>query len=145
MPDPGLIARRFAGCVTPPLVMSSAPTDPATVVQRQLDAYNARDVEALLRVYADDAELYEHPVTLLARGTAELRPRFAARFTEANLRADLIHRIVVGGTVIDHERVTRTFPEGPGEIELVMIYEVRGDRITRAWTIAGTRRLTPLA
>jgi hypothetical protein len=29
-------------------------SDPAAVVQRQLDAYNARNVEGLLATYADD-------------------------------------------------------------------------------------------
>jgi hypothetical protein len=46
---------------------------------------------------------------------------------------------VVGTTVIDHERVTRTFPEGPGEIELVMIYAVTGGRIANAGAISGPK------
>lgn len=112
---------------------------PAAVVQRQLDAYNARDLDALLAVYADDAQLFEHPATLLASGREELRPRFAPRLAEPNLHAALLGRTVVGTTVIDHERVTRTFPEGPGEIELVMIYEVRGARIAKAWAISGPK------
>ena len=113
--------------------------DPDVVVQRQLDAFNARDVEALLGVYADNAEMFEHPSKLLARGSAELRDRFAVRFREPNLRATLLNRVVMGSMVIDHEKVTRTFPEGPGEIELVMIYEVKGNRIARAWSIPGPR------
>jgi len=118
-----------------------SPTDPVAVVQAQLDAFNARDVDALLAIYADDAALFEHPDKLLARGTAALRERFSARFTEPNLHAALLHRIVAGDFVIDHERVTRTFPEGPGTIELVMTYEVKAGRITRAWTLAGTKQL----
>jgi len=114
-------------------------SDPASVVQRQLDAYNARDVDTLLAIYADDAALYEHPDKLLAQGIAALRERFALRFQEPNLHAALLHRIVAGDKVIDHERVTRTFPEGPGTIELIMIYEVQAGRITRAWTIAGAK------
>jgi len=112
---------------------------PAAVVQRQLDAFNARDLDALLAIYADDAQMFEHPDKLLARGTAELRARFAVRFQEPDLHAALLQRIVSGDRVIDHERVTRTFPEGPGEIELVMIYEVTAGRIARAWLIAGPR------
>ncbi len=121
--------------------MTAFPDDPAAVVQRQLDAYNARDVERLLAVYAADAVLFEHPDTVLARGTAELRPRFAARFAEPNLHAALLHRSVCGNTVVDHESVARTFPEGPGTLELVMIYEVREGRIARAWSIVGAKRL----
>jgi hypothetical protein len=43
--------------------------DPEYVVSQQLAAYNRHDVDALLAVYADDAEMYEHPNTLLARET----------------------------------------------------------------------------
>ncbi|RXK56995.1 steroid delta-isomerase [Oleiharenicola lentus] len=114
---------------------------PAAIIQRQLDAYNARELETLLQIYADEAELYEFPATLLARGTAALRERFATRFREPNLHAALLHRIVAGDTVIDHERVTRTFPEGPGTIELTMIYQVQHGRIVRAWSIAGPKTL----
>jgi hypothetical protein len=122
----------------------SVPTDPESVVQRQLDAYNARDIDALLAVYAEDAQLFEHPSTLLASGSAALRQRFAARFQEPNLHARLLHRIVLGNRVMDHEEVRRTFPEGPGLIELLMIYEVVDGRIVTSWTIIGARRWTPV-
>jgi hypothetical protein len=119
------------------------PTSPEIVVQKQLDAFNSRDVDALLSAYAEDAQLFEHPSTLLATGSAELRKRYAVRFQEANLHATLLNRIVAGACVVDHEKVTRTFPEGAGEAELVMIYEVKNDRITRAWSIAGAKTVFP--
>lgn len=132
---------RRASALTVERHVPATPMDPSSVVQRQLEAYNAHDVEALLRVYADDAEMYEHPAKLVARGSSGLRERFAARFRERNLRARLIHRIIAGETVIDHEKVTRTFPEGEGEMDLVMIYEVRDGRIQKAWSIAGARTI----
>ncbi|MBI2516813.1 MAG: nuclear transport factor 2 family protein [Opitutae bacterium] len=121
--------------------MPSHSSDPAVVVQRQLDAYNARDLDTLLAIYADDAQTFEHPAKLLARGTTELRERFALRFQEPNLHAALLQRTVMGHIVVDHERVTRTFPEGPGTVELMMIYEVRDGRITQAWSIPGPKVL----
>lgn len=114
---------------------------PEAVVQRQLDAFNARDVSALLAVYADDAEMFEFPATLLGAGSGQLRDRFTQRFLEPNLHARLRHRIVAGSRVIDDECVTRTFPEGPGELDLVMIYEVANGRIAKAWSIPGEKRL----
>jgi hypothetical protein len=116
-------------------------SSPESIVQGQLDAYNARDIEALLAIYADDAQMLEHPSKLLASGTAELRERFVARFREPNLHAALLRRIVAGPMIIDHEKVTRTFPEGAGEIELVMIYEVKNGRIAKAWSIAGEKKV----
>lgn len=118
-------------------------SDPEAVVQRQLDAYNARDIEALVATYAEDAEQYEYPTTLLTSGAQQVRERSAARFQEPNLHARLIKRIVMGSVVIDHEEVTRTFPEGPGRIELIAIYEVRAGRIAKARFIFGTKTLDP--
>ena len=51
---------------------------PAAIVQAQLDAYNAHDVPALLAIYADDAQQFQHPDTLLATGGAQIGPRFMA-------------------------------------------------------------------
>jgi hypothetical protein len=133
-------SRRFVWMLAN-LVVTAPNPDPATVVQRQLDAYNARDIDGLMAIYAADAGLYEHPDKLLATGTAALRERFAVRFQEPNLHAALLHRVVAGDIVIDHERVTRTFAEGPGTLELVMIYEIKAGRIIRAWTIPGRKVL----
>ena len=123
--------------------MPPAPTDPAAVVQRQLDAYNAHDLDALLATYAEDAQHFDHPDKLLASGTAQLRERFTARFQDPRLQARLVHRLVAGGIVADHEEITCTFPEGPGKLELLAIYEVREGRIVRAWFIRGARTLDP--
>lgn len=116
-------------------------TTSESVVQRQLDAYNARDVDALVATYADDAQQFEYPSTLLTSGSAQLRERITARFCEPNLHARLIRRIVMGQVVIDHEEVTRTFPEGTGKIELVAIYEVRDGRIATARFLTGPKTL----
>jgi hypothetical protein len=116
-------------------------TEPESVVQRQLDAYNARDVDALMATYAEDAQQFEYPATLLTSGAAQLRERATARFSEPNLHARLIRRIVLGQVVVDHEEVSRTFPEGTGKIELVAIYEVRDGRIATARFIFGAKTL----
>ena len=114
---------------------------PEQVIQRQLDAFNAKDLEALLKIYADDAEMYEYPDKLLSRGATALRERFTLRFQEPNLHAALLNRIVMGDTVIDYEKIARTFPEGRGSIEVIMIYEVAAGRIIRASMKAGSRIL----
>jgi putative hydrolase of HD superfamily len=111
------------------------------VVQRQLEAYNAKDVEALMGTYAVDAQQFEHPATLLASGAAQIRERFLARFKEPNLHAQLVKRIVAGNIVIDHELVSRTFPEGTSKIELVAIYDVQNGKIAKAWFIPGAKTL----
>ena len=116
-------------------------SDPEAVVQRQLDAYNAKDLEAWLQTYAADAKQFEFPANLLASGHAEIRARTAPRLQEPNIHAKLIKRSVMGRVVIDHEQVTRTFPEGPGHIELVCIYEVRLGKIQTASFVFGEKKL----
>ncbi|WP_269533421.1 nuclear transport factor 2 family protein [Chitinimonas sp. BJYL2] len=112
-------------------------TSPEIVVQRQLDAYNARNVEAWLATYAPDAKQYEHPDKLLANGHAEMRARIQTRFAEPDLHAKLIKRSVMGNVVIDHEDVTRNLPEGIGRVELVCIYVVERGLIQSASFLFG--------
>lgn len=116
---------------------------PEVVVEAQLTAYNARDLNAFLATYAEDAQLFEHPAKLLASGAAQLRERYAARFAEPNLHALVVKRIVMGNFVIDHERVTRTFPDGTGTQDAIAMYEVDGTLITRVWLIFGAKTLDP--
>ena len=131
----------MAGFQRLPFITMFEYDSPAAVVQRQLDAYNARDVDALLATYAPDARQYEHPATLLASGHEPMRERFAQRFQEPDLHARLLQRVVMGNLVIDHEVVTRNFPEGKGAVELVAIYEVVDGRIRSQSVQLGAKRL----
>jgi len=110
-------------------------------VQKQLEAYNARDIEAFMRSWADDCQYYEFPSRLLASGAAEIRDRHIARFKEPNLHGTLVKRIAVANVVVDQETVTRTFSDGPGEVDVVAIYEVEDGKIAKAWFKMGPPRL----
>ncbi|WP_112663856.1 nuclear transport factor 2 family protein [Microvirga flavescens] len=112
--------------------------DPCEIVQKQLDAYNTRDIEAFMSHWAEDAQYFGFPSDLLANGAAQIRERHMARFQEPNLFGQLVKRLAVGNIVVDQEVVTRTFPEGPGRVDVLAIYEVEGDKITRAWFKIGT-------
>ena len=87
--------------------------------------------------WAKDAQVYAFPATLLATGAAEIRARHIERFNEPDLTATLLSRISVENLVIDRETVTRTFPEGRGQVEVIAIYEVEGGRIVKAWFTMG--------
>ncbi len=114
---------------------------PESIVQAQLDAYNAKDIEALLRTYAPDAEQFTLHGERLAQGHAEMRPRFMQRFAEAHLHARLISRSVIGNVVVDVESITRDFPEGVGTLELLCLYEVRDGLIQKASFVTGAKIL----
>ena len=116
-------------------------TEAETVVRQQLDAYNARDIDAFMACWADDCEYFEFPTRRLASGAAEVRARHVARFQEPNLFGKLIQRMTVANMVIDQEIVTRSFPNGPGEVDVIAIYEIEHGKIAKAWFKQGAPRL----
>jgi len=121
--------------------MPSPPDDVILPVERQLAAYNARDIEAFMAFWAEDCVYYAFPDTVLAEGAAAVRARHVERFQESNLHGRLLSRSVVGNIVVDHETVTRTFPDGPGEVDVLCIYEVERGKIAKAWFKLGQPRL----
>ena len=125
-------------------VLGAAPSPevptPEAIVEAQLNAYNARDMEAFLATYADDAELYTFPGTLKTKGKAEMRKRYATRFSDGLLHAVITQHLAMGSTVIDHERIQVTLPEGPGVIEAIAIYEVRDGKIAKVTFISGPKQ-----
>ena len=115
--------------------------DPTVPVSRQLDAYNARDIDAFMAWWAEDCEYYQFPSHLLARGADAIRQRHVERFKEPNLHGRLTERIAVGNVVVDREVVTRTLPDGPGEVDVLAIYQVEHGKIAKAWFKMSTPRL----
>jgi hypothetical protein len=111
------------------------------LVQQQLDAYNIRDIGAFMQPWAEDCQYYEFPSRLLANGAAEIRRRHVERFKEPNLFGRLVKRIAVGNFVVDQEIVTRDFPDGPGEVDVIAIYEIEAGKIAKAWFKMGQPRL----
>jgi imidazolonepropionase-like amidohydrolase len=115
------------------------PSTAADVVQRQLNAYNARDLDAFIATYHPDARLYDFPDTLLRQGHDALREVYGRLFTQVPaLHAQVPRRIAMGDYVIDEEVVTG-LPEGR-TLNATAIYEVRDGLISRVWLIDGTAR-----
>jgi hypothetical protein len=106
--------------------------DYAVLIQRQLDAYNAKDVEGWLSTYAADAQQFNLHGDCLASGHAQMRQRITSRFAEPDLHARLLNRVVMANIVIDHELVTRNFAQGKGEMEMLCIYEIAHGLIQKA-------------
>ena len=117
------------------------PAIPLEVIQRQLAAYNAKDIDALLATYATDAEQYTLHGERLAKGHEDMRSRFRTRFAEPNLHARLLSRTVMGDIVVDLELITRNFPEGLGTVEMLCVYEVKDGLIQKVSFATGEKRL----
>jgi hypothetical protein len=116
-------------------------SSPVLVVQTQLDAYNRKDIDALMLTYAPDAEQFTLHGERIAKGHEQLRSRFLLRFEEPDLHARLLSRVVVGNIVTDSELITRNFAEGLGVIEMLCVYEVVDGYIQRASFATGEKKI----
>jgi imidazolonepropionase-like amidohydrolase len=112
------------------------PPMPADIVQRQLNAYNARDLDAFIATYRPDARLYVFPDRLEAEGHAAMRRIYGPMFANLpDLHAEVPRRIVAGNHVIDQEVVTGL--PGGETVRATAIYEVQDGLIARVWFIEG--------
>ncbi len=102
--------------------------DPEQVFRAQVDAFNARDLDAFLTTYAEDVELHGLLPDRVVRGHAEMRPLYAERFQQQPLHCEIPELVVYGDRwVAAHERVTSP----AGTVELVGVFEVENGRIVR--------------
>ncbi|XBQ15592.1 MAG: nuclear transport factor 2 family protein [Oceanicaulis sp.] len=104
---------------------------PAMLAERQLAAYNARDLDAFAACFAEDVEVYDFPGVLTLSGRDAFRARYVERFKSEGLEAIAVHRAVVGNRVVDHERVWLEGRSRSAPIDLVVIYTVREGLIAR--------------
>jgi imidazolonepropionase-like amidohydrolase len=105
---------------------------PTALAQRQLNAYNCRNIEAFLEPYADDVEIYTYPDKLMNKGKEEMRKIYSEMFEKTpTLHCELLGRIVQGNIVIDKERVKF----GSGMIEAVAIYHIENNKIRKVYFI----------
>jgi hypothetical protein len=110
--------------------------DPAAFAQRQLDAYNARDIERFVAEYTDDVVVYRlpSPEPILVGKQAFTEHYRNNRFSHSGLHAELVGRMVFGNKVIDQERVRGI---GSEVLEVAAIYEVTPAGISTVWFVSG--------
>ncbi|WP_337879369.1 nuclear transport factor 2 family protein [Rheinheimera sp.] len=106
--------------------------NPAALIQRQLEAYNAKDIDAWLATYAKDARQFHLHGECFAAGHEQMRQRMQIRFQEPDLHARLVSRLVMGNLVVDQERITRNVAEGKAEVDMLCIYEIKDGLIQTA-------------
>jgi imidazolonepropionase-like amidohydrolase len=109
------------------------PPSPETVVQRQVDAYNARDLDAFVDFYTEDVEICRLPaLEVNLQGREALRARYGPFFEATpDLHCRVMKRTVSGNYVVDHEFVTG-IADRP-RLRAVAVYQVEGPRIRRVW------------
>ena len=101
------------------------------IAQAQLDAYNAQDLDAYCAYFTDDVVVADVGGAANLEGNDAYRERYAGAFAKfPNNKAELLSRIVLGNTVIDHERVDRGDGTTP-VFDVAAIYTFRDGKIAR--------------
>jgi hypothetical protein len=119
---------------TLPAMACGTSTDPVQVVQAQVDAFNAHDIDAFAACYADDVTITDlsgkDPVI---KGIPALKKTYAflARVPK-QFHVEIVQRVVTGPIVADRERAIG-LPAGKGQPEAMAIYEVRNGKIQNVW------------
>ena len=94
-------------------------------VDRQVRAYNERDLDGFVDCYAHGVVVEDGEGGILMSGRDEMRERYGRLFARApDLHAEILTRIRVGSYVIDEERVTGR-PDG--DMHAVAVYRLDGD------------------
>ncbi len=115
--------------IKPDSLLKDTPRD---LAQRQLNAYNLRNIDAFLEPYADDVEIYTFPNKLSFKGKDIMRKKYIPLFEKIpNLHCQVTERIVKGNIVIDKEVVTvknRT-------VEAIAIYHIENGKIKKVYFV----------
>jgi len=102
-------------------------SSPSEIVDRQLLAYNERDIHAYCDLFAHDAAVIKlNGSRVLARGIDAIREYYIERFKSQQLFCRIKERIELAEFVIDHEQVTGIEDT---TLEVIAIYEVRNSLI----------------
>jgi hypothetical protein len=101
---------------------------PREIVNHQLIAYNARDIDAYCALYASDAVISTlNDGKVHARGLNAIRAYYANRFSNSpHLHCQIKFRFELGHFVVAYELVTGI---EEGVFELIAIFEVRDSLI----------------
>ncbi len=100
------------------------------VASAQLDAYNAQDLDTYVSYFTTDCVVSGLNGTPTETSRDAIKARYAKAFAQfPQNKAELLNRIAVGNTVVDHELVIRE--PGGEQFEIIAIYTFRDGLIAR--------------
>jgi hypothetical protein len=104
------------------------------IIEEQLAAFNARDLERFVVCFTDDFELADAHGNVIAQRHAGIRAVYGQLFAQSpQLHVDVRNRIHAGDWTVDHEHVTGFVMAGfPEENDVLVAHHVADGRINRS-------------
>ncbi len=99
------------------------------IVEEQVNAYNAKDLERFIATYSPSVVIEDGENNVLMRGHAEMRERYGPLF-EGNpqLHSRIITRLRIGKFTLDEEEITGS-KSSATPIRSIVIYRVEKEKI----------------
>lgn len=110
--------------------------NPEIIVQKNLDAYNDRNLTTFMSYFSDDIKLVNFSdQSVVAEGKEGIEKLYGNLFEQSpQLHSNILKRMILGNKVIDHESITGR--KGVAEaIELIMVYEIKDNKIYKMTVI----------
>lgn len=100
------------------------------LIDKLVEAYNSSNARAFADLFEETAVVYEHPNQPTQKSREEIFEYYEKLFAEyPNNRTEVLHRIVIGNRIIDHEQVKRSFDAEP--FDVLTIYGMGDELIKR--------------
>jgi len=99
------------------------------VVEEQLLAYNAKDVERFILAYSEDVVIEDGEGNLLMKGQDQMREQYGALFkTNPELNCRIVKRMRIGNYIVDEEEVSGVKGYST-PMHAVVIYRIEEEKI----------------
>ncbi len=108
---------------------------PERVAQALVDAFNAHDVEGILKTYHPNSVARRLPSgEVILTGHADIRKKFETAFQRnPSVKVEVVNRIVDGAFVIDKEKIIVVTDGKKAERFGLVMYEIRDGLIVNEW------------
>lgn len=108
---------------------------PERVAQALVDAFNAHDVEGILKTYHPNSVARRLPSgEVILTGHADIRKKFETAFQRnPAIKVEIVQRMVDGVFVIDKEKIITLTDGKKAERFGLVIYEIRDGQIVNEW------------
>jgi hypothetical protein len=101
------------------------------IIDAQVEAFNARDIEQFIACYADDVTIEDGAGTTLMQGHESIRTLYGTLFANSpDLHVRIANRIRVGDYIIDEEEMNGFALEGyPTTFRAAIVYRLEDGKI----------------